>query len=223
MDYCGVALDRADGPSLYLQLAQALASTVARGGLALGERLPSERELAGILGVSRTTVVAAYRELEARGFACGHLGRSMFVVGEASLALLPAEGHPPLREAIAARHGTGLEEVLVVSGAQQGLDLVARCLVDPGDAVVMDRPGYLGAGEHRIRPCYAVLPRGGHRTGRWPPRGVLRGKDRRSVSSSRRVVTAVGVRTPGVMIGWDTPYPSLSPSTPNVRWFADTP
>jgi DNA-binding transcriptional MocR family regulator len=35
--------------------------------------------------------------------------------------------------------------VLVVSGAQQGLDLVTRCLVDPGDAVVMDRPGYLGA------------------------------------------------------------------------------
>ena len=33
----------------------------------------------------------------------------------------------------------------MVSGAQQGLDLVTRCLVDTGDAVVMDRPGYLGA------------------------------------------------------------------------------
>src|SRR5439155_1042110 len=30
-------------------------------------------------------------------------------------------------------------------GAQQGLDLLARCLIDPGDAVVLDRPGYLGA------------------------------------------------------------------------------
>jgi DNA-binding transcriptional MocR family regulator len=35
--------------------------------------------------------------------------------------------------------------VLVIAGAQQGLDLLARCLVDPGDAVIMDRPGYLGA------------------------------------------------------------------------------
>ena len=30
-------------------------------------------------------------------------------------------------------------------GAQQGLDLLARCLIDPGDAVIIDRPGYLGA------------------------------------------------------------------------------
>jgi len=33
----------------------------------------------------------------------------------------------------------------VLAGAQQGLDLLARCLIDPGDAVVVDRPGYLGA------------------------------------------------------------------------------
>ena len=37
------------------------------------------------------------------------------------------------------------DNVLVVAGAQQGLDLLARCLVDPGDAVIVDRPGYLGA------------------------------------------------------------------------------
>ena len=33
----------------------------------------------------------------------------------------------------------------MLAGAQQGLDLLARCLVDPGDAVIIDRPGYLGA------------------------------------------------------------------------------
>ena len=33
------------------------------------------------------------------------------------------------------------ESVLVLSGAQQGLDLLARCLIDPGDAVIIDRPG----------------------------------------------------------------------------------
>jgi DNA-binding transcriptional MocR family regulator len=57
----------------------------------------------------------------------------------------PTEGQPALREAIAERFGLPAESVLVLSGAQQGLDLLARCLVDPGDAVIIDRPGYLGA------------------------------------------------------------------------------
>lgn len=34
---------------------------------------------------------------------------------------------------------------MILSGSQQGLDLVARCLLDPGDAIIMDRPGYIGA------------------------------------------------------------------------------
>jgi DNA-binding transcriptional MocR family regulator len=50
-----------------------------------------------------------------------------------------------LREAIAERFGVPVETVLVISGAQQGLDLLARCLIDPGDSVIVDRPGYLGA------------------------------------------------------------------------------
>ena len=57
----------------------------------------------------------------------------------------PTEGQPSLRTAIAERYGVPRESVLILSGAQQGMDLLARCLVDPGDAVIMDRPGYLGA------------------------------------------------------------------------------
>ena len=57
----------------------------------------------------------------------------------------PTEGQPTLRGAIAERFGVPEESVLILAGAQQGLDLLARCLVDPGDAVVLDRPGYLGA------------------------------------------------------------------------------
>lgn len=57
----------------------------------------------------------------------------------------PTEGQPLLREAIAERFGVPADSVLVLAGAQQGLDLLARCLVDPGDAVILDRPGYLGA------------------------------------------------------------------------------
>jgi len=59
-------------------------------------------------------------------------------------------GHEPLRAAIAHALGArGIQvrasEVLVTAGAQQALDLVARSLVDPGDAVAMEQPGYFGA------------------------------------------------------------------------------
>jgi 2-aminoadipate transaminase len=57
----------------------------------------------------------------------------------------PTEGMPPLRAALAERFGGEPEHILVIAGAQQGLDLLARCLLDPGDAVIIDRPGYLGA------------------------------------------------------------------------------
>jgi len=59
-------------------------------------------------------------------------------------------GYGPLREAIArsltARGiACGADGVVVVSGAQQAIDLVARLLVDPGDTVAMEQPGYFGA------------------------------------------------------------------------------
>jgi DNA-binding transcriptional MocR family regulator len=57
----------------------------------------------------------------------------------------PTEGIPRFRSALADRFGGNPEHILVISGAQQGLDLLTRCLVDRGDAVIVDRPGYLGA------------------------------------------------------------------------------
>jgi DNA-binding transcriptional MocR family regulator len=65
--------------------------------------------------------------------------------GQAAWRHGPTEGQPALREAIAERFKVPAESVLVLAGAQQGLDLLARCLIDPGDAVIIDRPGYLGA------------------------------------------------------------------------------
>ncbi len=60
-------------------------------------------------------------------------------------------GYRPLREAIAAYLNTSRalqcspDQVLITSGAQQGIDLAARVLLDPGDAVWVEDPGYLGA------------------------------------------------------------------------------
>ena len=60
-------------------------------------------------------------------------------------------GYQPLREALAEhlRAVRGVrcapDQVIVVSGSQQGLDLAARVLLDPGDAVWLEDPGYMGA------------------------------------------------------------------------------
>lgn len=52
----------------YLGLAEALRVLIADGQIALGVRLPSERDLTGVLGVSRTTVSSAYALLREHGY-----------------------------------------------------------------------------------------------------------------------------------------------------------
>jgi 2-aminoadipate transaminase len=63
---------------------------------------------------------------------------------------LPAEGYPPLRHAIArwlAGQGMAVRaaEVLILSGSQQGIDLLARLLLRPGDHVAVEARCYSGA------------------------------------------------------------------------------
>jgi GntR family transcriptional regulator/MocR family aminotransferase len=75
-------------------------------------------------------------------------GRAM---GPAEAGYTDPLGYRPLREAIAryvavARGVTcTADEVVIVGGSQQGLDLVARVATDPGDSAWMEDPGYHGA------------------------------------------------------------------------------
>jgi 2-aminoadipate transaminase len=77
---------------------------------------------------------------------------------DAVLAEVPAsalqysstEGHPPLRAWIAARETargvpTDPEQVLVVSGSQQALDLIGKAMVEEGAPLLVESPTYLGA------------------------------------------------------------------------------
>jgi len=57
----------------------------------------------------------------------------------------PTEGVHDLREFIANRYGTCVDEVLITNGAQQALDLIARAVIDAGNAAVVESPAYLGA------------------------------------------------------------------------------
>lgn len=62
----------------------------------------------------------------------------------------PTRGHKPLLEAITGIMesrgvATSLDRLLITTGSQQGLDLVARVLLDPGDVVLVELPTYTGA------------------------------------------------------------------------------
>src|SRR5262249_42095495 len=80
------------------------------------------------------------------------------------LAYNDPAGFRPLRQAIAEHvaaargaHCTA-EQVIVVSGSQQALDLAARVLLDPGDAVWLEEPGYLGARAALIGAAARIVP-----------------------------------------------------------------
>src|SRR6266536_5434235 len=73
---------KAEAP-LYKQLFEQIAEQIRSGQLARGTRLPATRELAGLLGLNRTTISAAYEILESEGLISGQVGRGSFVTAGA--------------------------------------------------------------------------------------------------------------------------------------------
>ena len=61
------------------------------------------------------------------------------------------EGYKPLRQYIADRYkkrfnlDVDADDILITTGSQQGLDLMGKVLLNKGDKVAIERPGYLGA------------------------------------------------------------------------------
>jgi GntR family transcriptional regulator / MocR family aminotransferase len=222
-----IVLDRDSSVPLHRQLYDEWRRGILGGRFAPGERVPSTRDLASALGVSRTTVTAAYDQLTAEGYLQSERGSGTFVARDLPDDAL-GPGHAANREVDAARavrlskYGKRLEpvvrrtarkpgiidlsqsipevdlfpfrlwrrlmlrhlrqpnpavfayaehegghealrreiaryvkrsravrctaeQVIVVNGSQQALDLCARVLVDPGDEVALEHPGYPGA------------------------------------------------------------------------------
>jgi len=81
IDVPPLPLDRSSTVPLAVQLADALRAVTAQGSLRAGDRLPSTRQLATELGVSRTVTAAAYDQLLAEGWVAGRHGAGTFVVG----------------------------------------------------------------------------------------------------------------------------------------------
>ncbi|MBV9674961.1 MAG: PLP-dependent aminotransferase family protein [Acidobacteriaceae bacterium] len=216
-------IDKDSAVPLHKQLYERFRDAVLNGQLRAGARLPSTRELAAHLGISRNTVMTAFEQLFAEGFLTGKVGAGTFVteqlvqhsplainlaeppfvpVGAAScisellsrqqreyfldslgpfrasvpaldlfpwatwhsllsqcarrqtraqLAYSGALGLQPCREAIAnylrmARNvRCHAEQIIIVSGSQQALCLAAQVLLEHGDLVWLEEPGYAGA------------------------------------------------------------------------------
>jgi GntR family transcriptional regulator/MocR family aminotransferase len=219
-----------DGP-LHRQAYRALRGAILAGRLPGGARLVSTRAMAAELGVSRNTVLQAYEQLVAEGYATSRGGSGTYVAdalperrrsaraaepaaspsadpprlsrfgrdlaarvpprqatwslprdrvavdfryGEPAysdlplaawarllgrrarrlsvkrLAYQPPGGAEELREALAGylARARGVvcspEQIVVVHGSQQAIDLTTRLLVDPGDVVVLEEPHYTG-------------------------------------------------------------------------------
>src|SRR5436190_4968480 len=128
----------------YVALAGAVRGLLVDGQLALGVRLPAERELATALGISRTTVTAAYRELRESG----HLTSRR---GAGSWTALPNG------------HRVGTSGIWAPSDDTDLLDLATAASAAPPELAVAvadavaDLPAYLsGTG---YRPMRLPLPR----------------------------------------------------------------
>lgn len=74
-----IQFDERSSIPIYRQLADKISDLIRNGALSHGERLLPTRELAGQLGLNRTTVSAAYEVLESDGLIQGHVGRGSFV------------------------------------------------------------------------------------------------------------------------------------------------
>ena len=217
---------------IYLWFRQA----ILRRTMSSAERLPSTRELAEQLHVSRTVVVLAYEQLLAEGFVVGRAGSGTYVAdvlaagrarsggsrlkvrlsrygravgtaakinflgnrspqlrydfayGRSDVEVFPFEmwrrmllrnarkasiraldygptgGSVALREAISVhlRRSRAVicdpSQVIVVSGSQQALDLVARVLIDRGDRIAVEDPCYQGTREVLRTAGARILP-----------------------------------------------------------------
>jgi len=168
----GIALDRSSARSLASQLCDQLRELVLAGKLGSGDRLPSTRELASALGISRTLVLEAFEQLEAEGYVEGRKGAGSFVRPGTSIAR-PRRGRgtaATLRRAAAACGTAAAARAMSATGASSArpdlidfkpgvpaLDLFpreawARAMAEAARSLPVERLGYGdGAGLPELR------------------------------------------------------------------------
>ena len=124
----------------YAQRTKTAKSSIIRELLKLTQR-PEVISFAGGLPAPEVFPVGRFQE------ACQ---RVLQTQSTAALQYGPTEGYRPLREYIVAhmaRYGilASVENVMITSGSQQALDLIAKLLINRGDRILVECPTYLGA------------------------------------------------------------------------------
>ncbi|MYC54716.1 MAG: PLP-dependent aminotransferase family protein [Chloroflexi bacterium] len=100
-----ITLDRDSATPIYRQLIAQIRSLIESGELPAGARLPASRSLARQQGISRISVVNAYRELRGAGLLHSHAGKGTFVARQRSAsAILRSPLPEPSQRAPALRH-----------------------------------------------------------------------------------------------------------------------
>jgi len=222
--FSALKLDPQSGIPLYRQIGEFILQLVREKALPPQAKLPPERELSDLLGVSRTTAINTYRYLEKKGIAQTRVGSGTYLIAQDPVSPVSAteasvipweqlylpfpqtpqtsilrelvsanysgnnislaagmpdpafypltimqglfgrfsdayardfghiatEGYPPLKKSIAellSAKGIAAqpEEIMVVSGSQQGLYLLSKVFIRPGDYVMVESPTYIGA------------------------------------------------------------------------------
>src|SRR5262245_21284586 len=72
-------VDRASDTPLFRQIYEAIRGAILSQTLRRGTKLPSTRELAARIGVSRASVVAAYEQLLDEGYISGRIGSGSYI------------------------------------------------------------------------------------------------------------------------------------------------
>ena len=124
-----IDIDRQSGVPLYLQVKKQIMDQVKNGSLKVGYKMPTERELAEKLKISRNTVSTAYKELEQEGVLKSYQGRGTFVAEVSSL--WNAES---IKEKIIKFVDLGFEEALATGmGLDEFLEIVVQRVKEKKD------------------------------------------------------------------------------------------
>lgn len=119
-----ITLNRASGTPIYRQIGDQLKAAIAEGKLPAGAQLPTVRQLAAELSVTRLTVQTAYAELQSGGWIEATVGRGTFVSAQAAVQ--------PRWSAVnsAATPATVIGDILQM-GQVQGMRSLASASPDP--------------------------------------------------------------------------------------------
>ncbi|MCL2566235.1 MAG: PLP-dependent aminotransferase family protein [Defluviitaleaceae bacterium] len=165
-----IKLNKDSNTPLYHQLAEGIRVLIEDGRLSPGEKLPSIRKFAEHISVNNITVVNAYKHLESRKILYSHIGKGTFVSGKPKYHALidydfdvknainfaksniPDDFFPikTFKDAfgkVLDKDGINANEnnVQIIAGIQQGIDMVAAAILGPKDTVIVESPAFLGS------------------------------------------------------------------------------